>query len=377
MHVKNCIHFKQIGVHMVMMTLSVKEIIDIYEVDIYNEVSNKEGYQRPPIPSHFKEIASYLTENSASIFLPSAIIGAVYKEKIAILEDGSVEIHEKIRIVDGQHRIKGFEYALFTQAKSGNEDSEIYQELSNFNLPIILMIVDNSRNERLKEITAFIDINSKGKKVSTDLAIILRNQMYDKTQDYLGTSEKLVEKISTDVSLSLTNSPNHHIWYKAIKTAPSDRNRIISINSFNNSISSIVAKFIEMGIPINSSADVTVLTEQITWLISNTWIAIHKKWPSCFSKTGGFNKKYNIQKGIGVHALHLLLADCVSEEIKDCNVESLKEFLTQVLNNFRYKINTSIVTADDWVSGKKFSGFNSSSGFQKVKYYIQNGKFPE
>ena len=71
------------------------------------------------------------------------------------------------RIVDGQHRILGMQKAL----ENIHEKDEI-KKLNEYPFNIITVVTDE--NNRSVELDIFIDINSKGKKVSTDLAELAR-----------------------------------------------------------------------------------------------------------------------------------------------------------------------------------------------------------
>lgn len=368
------VKLKQRGINMFLISSTVENIINNYDVDIYDQKNNRNGYQRPPIPTHYRDIAKYLSNNSESIFMPSAIIGAVDKSQIHLSDH--LEVKGKIRIVDGQHRLKGFEYAIYTEKKNNdNTDNKKLTQLNNFEFPIILMVIDEQTNEKLNEVIAFIDINSKGKKVVTDLAINLRNEMSDKTLDYLEEENKLLEKVATETTLYLSNDKENidTVWFNAIKTSPNDKGKIISINSFNKSLFPIIKHCIPDTRFYQSPEDVSVLIDSIQKFITLAWEEIHDTWTKSFNEDKSFNKAFNIQKGIGVHALHLILADCIAEY--KSTERDISDNLVFALGKFRKILDVTPVTTDDWNSGGKFSGYNSASGFKKVKNYILSGDF--
>lgn len=369
------VKLKQRGINMFLISSRVENIINNYDVDIYDQETNRTGYQRPPIPTHYRDIAKYLVNNSESIFMPAAIIAAVDPKQIH-LSDHHLEIEGKMRIVDGQHRLKGFEYAIYTEKKNNyNTDDKKLTQLNNFEFPIILMVIDEQTTEKLNEVVAFIDINSKGKKVVTDLAINLRNEMSDKTLDYLEEENKLLEKVATETTLHLSNDKENigTVWFNAIKTSSNDKGKIISINSFNKSLFPIIKHCIPDTQFYQSPEDVSVLIDSVQKFIASAWEEIHDTWTESFNEDKSFNKAFNIQKGIGVHALHLILADCISE-YKSTD-RSLSDTLTFALGKFRMILDATPVNTEDWNSGGKFSGYNSASGFKKVKNYILSGDF--
>ncbi|MDA1869464.1 DGQHR domain-containing protein [Bacillus cereus] len=386
--VNNYTYFKQLNMNIYMFSLSIKEILDHYIVDTYEEQTNPDGYQRPPIASHFKSIASHLIENTDSIFLPSAILGAIDVEDVQFPSNTSaLEINKKIRIVDGQHRLKGFSAAI--EKLKLTDDKNKLNALLNFELPIILMVIDRKKNERFNEIVAFIDINSKGKKVSTDLAITLRDRMYDQANNYFKNEDKRKEKIATETSKYLTKKASFSVWYSAIKMTPNDKGTIISVNSFNKSLYPIINSIDNQLIKLAGAEEhiqeawVQKIIEVLPLLISDVWNIISGKWKECFLHNSNpkFNKEFNIQKGIGVHALHLLLSDCLInvieiQEDEPSDIQDIINSLQQAVADFDIIIKTKTsVVAEDWRSGKKFSGYNSASGFKKVKQYISHGEF--
>lgn len=382
--INNCASFKQLNMNIYMFSLSVKEILKHYKVDTYEEHHNPDGYQRPPIASHYKSIANHLIENTDSIFLPSAILGAIDCEDIRVTGRYSLEIQNEIRIVDGQHRLKGFATAI--EKLNSTTDRDKLNKLLEFELPIILMVIDRAQTQRLNEVSAFIDINSKGKKVSTDLAITLRDKMYEQTSNYFIDGEKRKEKIATNTSKYLTKKASFSVWYSAIKMTPSDKGTIISVNSFNKSLYPLINLIDDKLIEYAGSETlieekwVNEIIEFFPLFISDIWDIIHSKWSGCFDINRKFDKNYNIQKGIGVHSLHLILEDRLREIIEHeedspTDIQDIFDILVKTKNSFKKVVFESPATQEDWLSGKKFSGYNSASGFKKVKNYILKGEF--
>jgi DGQHR domain-containing protein len=378
--INELVRLVQSNIDMFMTSLKVKDIINNYEVDIHEQEKNPQGYQRPPIPTHYRDIGKYLLDNSNTIFLPTALLAAIDKRQIIKESHNTLEIRGKIRIVDGQHRIKGFEYAIEKENKLGsNINNKLSQRLEDFQLPLIIMVIDlENPIEKINEVSSFININSKGKKVSTDLAINLRNEIYKLNDEYLLDENKMQEKIATETTKHLTNM-NDSIWTNAIKLVPTDKGRVISLNLYNKSLFPIIKQLIEF-YEINDDKEVNDMINHLQLFINDIWDIVSIVWPGCFSNKR-YNKDYNIQKGIGVHALHLILTDCISTNInklisKDNNISNLNELLSQSINCFKEVIDNSKVTEKDWYTGGRFSGYNSASGFKKVKYYILNGEFP-
>ena len=98
------LQLKQENVLMYMTKMKISELEEHSVIKHYNAEKGTD-YQRPPIPAHYRKIAKYFMTESKPI-LPSAIIAAMGKNDYKY--DGTnLIIKNKIRIVDGQHRIEG------------------------------------------------------------------------------------------------------------------------------------------------------------------------------------------------------------------------------------------------------------------------------
>ncbi|WP_186314344.1 DGQHR domain-containing protein [Bacillus thuringiensis] len=349
---KPCFKINQFGLDLYIVTLSVEEIIEQYTIAIYDSSTGK-GYQRPPIPAHYRNIGRYL--ESEDPILPSAILAAVDVGHMNF-KDNHINISGKIRIVDGQHRIEGFRYLQKINPAR-------YEELKSIQFPVIIMETDP--NDDHHEVNAFININSKGKKVSTDLAIRLREKNRARKNDFYKDPDSLQENIATHITLNINNSSSFPYWIGSIKTSPEESNTIISINAFNNSLRPIITAALKYH-KVQGEDDASVLIGLLVNLISNAWMTIYSKWDDCFNKQElTFNKVFNIQKGIGVNSLHIILAECIEETHFDIKETQLR---------FESIINNSSITSESWISGGPFSGHNSLSGFKKVAEEVKRPK---
>lgn len=346
---KQFLKINQFGLNLYIVSLSIEELIENYTISIYDS-STDEGYQRPPIPTHYRNIGKYLETEDP--ILPSAILAAVDKERIGV-ENNYINISGEIRIVDGQHRIEGFKYLQ-------KINPQRFEELKSSQFPIIIMEIGAS--DEIYEINTFININSKGKKVSTDLAIRLREKIRTHKNDFYDDMDSLIENIATNISLRLNNADGSPFWLESIKTSPEETNTIISINAFNNSLKPII----KASLPhyrVTNEYETQDLTNQLLNLIKEAWYRIDRKWNDCFDHQKlTFNKTFNIQKGIGVNSLHIILAECI-EEANGNFSEALDMFDTIILK--------SKLTSESWISGGSLSGYTSSSGYKKVAEFIK------
>lgn len=351
---KQAIEFNQFGLKMYLLTLTIEELVDNSYVNIFNSETG-EGYQRPVSPTHYKKITKYFRDEETPI-LPPTILAAIDKEDITF-SNNSLIINDCLRLVDGQHRIEALKYL-----KQINNSR--YNELKHVEMPVTLLSIEN--NQVIHEINTFIDINSKGKKVSTDLAIRLRDKLRNHA-GYYKSHKDLIEAIATKVALFLNNEDKLSVWYGAIKTGPEVKGAIISINAFCRSLSSIIEKIVETNVidykQINVE-NVNDIVESISILVNEIWDTVKNNWGDCFEKSiPMFKKSYNLQKGTGTYSIHLLFNECLEKN------EGNKEKAMMV---FKEYIKMSGVESEDWLTGGNFSGYSSESGFRYIANEIKN-----
>lgn len=350
---KQAIEFDQFGLKMYLITLTIEELVENTYVKIF-ESDSGEGYQRPVSPTHYKKITKYFKDEKAPI-LPPTILAAINKEDITFA-DNKLIINNQMRLVDGQHRIEALKYLEQT-------DIERYNELKKVELPVTLMSIEP--DQEIYEVNTFIDINSKGKKVSTDLAIRLREKLRNHA-GYYKSKKDLVEAIATKVALYLNNEDKLSVWFEAIKTGPEVKGTIISINAFCRSLSPIVEKKIDYdGIDFEGINEdkVKEIAKSISSIVNNIWDCTKDKWPDCFEKYSPmFNKNYNLQKGTGTYSIHLLFNECM--EKSQGNIKNAATL-------FKDFISMSKVKSEDWLTGGNFSGYSSQSGFKYIANEIK------
>lgn len=355
---KKTIEFKQNNATFYLLKLTGKELLDNTEISHFNPDNPGEGYQRPPFPAHYRKISKYLLEQDS--ILPPAIITAIESNEI-IYKDDILSISKKIRVVDGQHRIEGIRHLkLFSIEK--------YEQLMKYEFPIILMSIGSK--DKIHEVSTFIHLNKRGKKVSTDLAVslaqLLREQK-NKPTEY--SFDELVESIATRISQKFESDPNG-IWYRLISVGNETTRKPVSINLFNKSIYSLIINYLNFN-GITKKAPIPEKRNEDEWinylskLINEAWTKVILKWKECFlhSPQTRYFEKYNIQKGIGVNSLHTVLSEALLLAKND-----YKNTITE----FEKIINNSDVTYIYWKTGGRFSVYNSKAGFEKIAQIIKN-----
>ncbi|MGE7827628.1 DGQHR domain-containing protein [Paenibacillus sp. NPDC093718] len=351
-------HQNNFSMHLIVLT--IEELVHgTYVLQFSSDEENSKGYQRPLLPSHFRKITKYLQGNEA--ILPPAILTASEPENIEYNQN-KLSIVGKLRVVDGQHRI-----AAFRQLREVDENK--YGEVKQYEIPVIIMVIPEEK--QIYEINTFININSKGKKVSTDLAIRLREQIRDRGEDnfYLNKAE-VIEDIATKITKSI-NANENSVWYNTIKVGPEQSGRIISINAFNKSLFDMLSFFWEKN-KISNDTEAKYYTEFFRLMLIECWDLIMKKWSGCFNikNEEKYNSYYNIQKGIGVNSLHIVLTRIVRRNFKEGL--SLEDFKNLVVEEFENVLNKTTVNDEDWMIGGEFMGFASRAGFNLIADRIMN-----
>lgn len=358
-----CMKLNQDGVTMYLFKMGVEELLNNSIVERY-EHGRDTGYQRQPIPAHYKKISRYFMESQKAI-LPTAILGAISPDDIQ--EDGSyLEILERIRIVDGQHRIKGLEFLNQEYTKNSRERFEVLK--SEYEFPVILMVI--AEREKILEIDAFISINSKGKKVNTNLAKELSEIKHRKTYVEESMSviydEQLILTSCTRIARRLSDDKESP-WFNCIILGDEvNSKKPISINAFSKAIKVFVNEYLST---VKSEGKIVteileIKEKEMCEFIDKAWEIVQDKWSDCFNEKGEYyNSNYNICKGIGVFPLYGLLAECFVIHKGDGN-KSIMEF--------KKYLDNSHVVSSDWLVGGRFTGMSSGQSVKQTIKIIKN-----
>lgn len=352
------INFNQENITMYMIKMNVEELVNNSTVAHY-DAKNDKNYQRPPIPSHYRKISKYFMYEIEPI-LPTAILGAVSPEQIKF-EGNEISIEGKIRIVDGQHRIEGIKCL-----KDGyTRDSRIkYNKLAqSFEFPVVIMVVDESKI--MLEVDAFININSKGKRVKTDLAEALKSQKVNnrmKNNESYQVNDELISASAMNIC-RLLNQGEEFLWNGFIIQADENGKRSeqpISIIAFSKAIRQIVAFRLYKLEKLDGEKRAEV-EKEIAVEINDVWSSVMSIWPKCFNTEDDmYNSNYNICKGMGVISLYSIYYDCLSKN--ESGLEPIESF-KRILQNAPAK-------DSDWLVGGRFTGFSSGQGISIIKKYI-------
>lgn len=368
---ENLVIFEQDGINIYMSNIRVDDLINHAWADQYDSLNNPEGYQRPVNKRHVQNIADYIRTEAHAI-LPTAIILAVDKEPES--QNGEVYFGEKLRIVDGQHRIEAMKKVI--EELKVEDDTESIEEFNKWEYPTIILILEREvPTKRFVEIRTFIDINKKGRKVPTDLADTNMDKILTKmdTLDY----KSAISRVIMGISLKL-NDNIKAVWYKCIRTGDDHNDdKTIGISAFSKSLKPLVNLYFKLNFFDSTkleykTEELDKLIDLIAEYINEIWIDVCDKWDYAFyydnnEMTYRVDTDYSIQKGIGVYPMHLLLF----EEYK------ISGDLDKSMVAFKELIATSTLKSEDWKVGSQFSYYNSASGFKKIAQMIKESSEPQ
>nr|WP_298332457.1 DGQHR domain-containing protein [uncultured Christiangramia sp.] len=375
--------FKQNNQKYLSFVLPYSELNRISKVLVYERDEN--GYQRKPNQLHINRIKKFIVDDITNFKLPTSIILGVDSsvvETVRNTENGLITIdfnkfrNNPFRIVDGQHRILGMQKAL--ESIGGGDASK---KLNEYPFNIVAVVTDE--NNRSVELDIFIDINSKGKKVSTDLAELARYNYRIKEKSIENNIANISEHIAMKASKNLREDKSS-IWSYAIKfDIHSDTNiGIIGVSAFRKSITGIIKNYLTKKnayglLELDDEILIKKCDEHATIIkdfLAKCWDeSVRKKWSSCFKENLKqndyeelvkvyFSRDFYIQKPLGAKSINKMI------ELAVADTNNLEE----AFREFDEKIISSNVTSKTWKVGDVFSGLNSESGFKKIREMISN-----
>lgn len=376
-HKIQILEYRQNETRFINLILTLDVLVKISTVLVYGE--DADGYQRQPNSAHYNKIKKYvLIQNPNDYMLPTSIIlGADLKtmESQITTENGCkfLSINDKIkdfRVVDGQHRIYGL-----------SEAAKVNKGVGAF--PLSVIIVLTTPQKRSKELEIFTDINSKSKRINTDLALLAKFDYQIKENSI--PPQEINPHIAVKVAHVMKEAKGNNVWQNAIKfDIHADVTiGIIGVSIFADSIKAVIDQYI-LDHPMIKGGKILEGEELITYCKNASTVVaefllyawneiIRTKWPTAFKEDFVkndegelvkilYNKEFYIQKGLGIKSLNPIIGDLVKEHGLNKNATV----------KIRETIFASKVKIDDWKNGGPFSGFNSESGFSKIKQTIMN-----
>jgi DGQHR domain-containing protein len=260
-----------------------------------------QGYQRGPEPPRVRKFGNFMMGGIDSI-CPTALL--LSDRNATTKYDQStnqitINTDKPLHIVDGQHRVAGFGYAIVDKK---------CDELREFQVPVIIV----KGLDRTREMQQFRIVNGTAKSVRTDLCnMILTKLEADRGEDAI--SEKDFWKIVCVRTIEVLNTMEDSPWKSRI-LMPNEKKytkadiqkdlrkahlRIVRATSFITSLRPVYMYLKEYGHISGSSLE---QANNLASILKEYWSALKSMMPEAFERPGD----YVIQKTPGLFALHMI-----------------------------------------------------------------------
>lgn len=311
---------------------------------------SRQGYQRAPMRKHYMGIANFLREEEDPLLPTSALIAAREAEYGLLNFEpnkdnpdiGKLFIPEGrlLFIVDYQHRWRGLKYAV-EHLKCDN--------LLSFQIPVIIM-ADVLRYEEIRQ---FYLINSKQKRVDTDLGLALLQTMATQANEaelmnFVGPGKKYRIR-ATRLTFNIAGR-SQGPWAGKISdpNMTSTGNQVVSIKSFVDSLQPVLSRTS----PVHMKTD-----NELIQITLDYWSGIEQLLPNAFASP----KNYSIQGAIGVFVMHRVAAKKV---YRICSQQN--NFTSSNVAQILIKVQPQYLNEAFWKVGGPAKVYSSASGQKEL-----------
>jgi len=311
----------------------------------------RQGYQRAPVERHYRAIGRFL-ESHQDPCMPTAALLSAREREYGVLEFNRVaggsgfEFGElvipdgrQLFIVDYQHRWRGFRHAI---------DDLAADSLREFAIPVVIM----TQVPRCDEVLQFYLINSKQRRIDTDLALLLLQTLagtVDKGElgDLAGPGRfyRIRGTLLTCRLAARTSGP----WVGKI-AQPHDLPQpgaVIKLKSVVDSLAPVLSKRASC-----SSLD----DDNLLDVLVRFWDALKAIVPKSFG-----DPTSQIQRTVGVYTFHIVFARHLYPRLNskgDTSTETFRVALLPVASEF--------ITDRFWAAKGPAKIYVGSSGYREL-----------
>jgi DGQHR domain-containing protein len=288
--------FEQNGQVMFIGVMNSSDIIQIADVDVRDERTNPNGYQRYRDEARCRRIAEFINKPTSA--LPGSILfnlrgSATFVSDSEQGSHGTLLIPNKkgsAWIVDGQHRIGGFEYTK-----------------RQFMLPVVFF----KNLPRRQEMINFSIINDTQKGINTSLTLSLLGELRENLADWKIQAHDIVCRLNRD-----PDSP----WLERVNmTGARGMRRPVNLASFVNALKPLLRQH---GFFQTMELDNQVL------LLKRFWNVTRDMFPDAWSEP----RRHILLKTLGVYTMSQVAAYvfelCAANGSGDFSQERMQEYLT-------------------------------------------------
>lgn len=363
------IKLKQKSVVLYVGKLKAKELMTLYGVSVFDE-RTLDGYQREIYENKIEDLHRYVRDCPIAVmpgFFISLREGADFKavHPFPFSQEGDVGILRiplrkgSVWIIDGQHRIGGFEefFGKMTELVGGKHfQSDALSLLTDYELPIIFIDAKRAattfngvNDEHVTpldiERTIFYIINRTQNRIPPSLRDALQYRIKKSGVEGIPVIEREMWRITaTSIALEMNRKENSPLRHKMNISGARGRREPIRLNSFVSSLRPLFFndEFVELE-----------YEDKVKFLMMY-WNVLRDTNEEAFRERT--HTEYLTLRAIGIYSLNLLSADylkwCRTQALHPLERENLSEFL-EPLETFDWNRLTSPIAHFSGMSGVK------------------------
>lgn len=341
----------QKGIEMYLGKMNAKELLELCEIDKFEE-EELSGYQREVYKERTSELVEYLDKCPVAV-MPGLFVSLRNSKFVPVDGDvGFLEIPRKkgsIWIIDGQHRIGGFDKVRdrFIFERNPEISPEQFSTLMRYELPVVFIDsrktaeIFTSMYEREKpditpedlERAIFFIVNKTQKGINPSLKDALLYKM--KIGGIEGIPILRKESWRADaafIGITLSRDVNSPLYNLINISGRREQGKPVQLNSFVSSLQKLFRddRFLEND------------TEEKLHYVKAYWNVLRRMFPQAFDLEE--SRKHMLLKALGVYSLNWLalsiLEKCVEQNLDYGDETVLMKMLTP-LRSFDWKVQTS------------------------------------
>jgi DGQHR domain-containing protein len=359
------IELHQNGSRLIVTKMQAVDLKDFTVVEPFDHAKEfddpSQGYQRPAEPARVKQFANYLRkelEEGGGVRMPTAILLSGRNSAVSITAQGTVTLKSssKLPLIDGQHRARGFEYAI---------DAKGITQLADYEVPVVILL----DIDKMQEMRQFATVNGTQKSVRTDLVNMILTQLASKEGDEAVRSGDQWKVVVSQV-VSRLNSDERGPWYDRIvmpdmaayskQEQENDEKlrhrRIVRATSFMTSLKPIESYLREH---FEADSSLARRSDALYKPVDAFWRALQGLTPEPFETADD----YVMLKTPGLFALHKLCLGVMKDMYRGRREWDVENF-THMLKDGR------LTDASLWYAG---SAGDSADGGEASKYGSMKG----
>jgi len=322
------IELRQNGTRLLISKMRAGDLATFTRIDPFDTNKSfddpKQGYQRPVEPPRVKKLANWMRrdlEDGRQVRMPTALLLSARGSDVVLSQNGTITLKEsnKLPLIDGQHRQRGFEWAIKEKGVA---------QLADFELPIVIM----QDIDLVGEMNQFRIVNGEQKSVRTDLVNMILTQLVAREGDD-AVAEKDEWKVVASLVVKRLNTDKGGPWYdrivmpdqrayskEEVEANPARQHlRTARATSIITALKSIDA-YLEQLRP--GAATLEERADELFKVIDGFWRALRSMNADCFNEADD----YVLLKTPGIFALHRLCLSVMKDMYKGRREFVEKEF---------------------------------------------------